>query len=153
MPSENKKVKNATAFIDNGIAFKSVMEARIYKKLIEKGITPEYEPDKIILLKGFKPKHKWFIDGKSQIAKIRDLTYTPDFKFQYCGYIVYIEVKGFITDRYPLKRKMFLSYLDSEDGKTIFAEIKTISGLNRTLEQISSLIKQPDSEESNYKIL
>lgn len=143
MPTQNKKVKNATSLTSNGIQFKSILEARIYKKLLEYGITPEYEPLKIVLQNGFKPKSLWFIDGKAQTTKIRDLTYTPDFKFIYCGQTVYLEAKGFVTDRYPLKRKMFLHYLELHSSPAIFAEVKTISGLNRTLEQIKTLTKQP----------
>lgn len=143
MNSENKKVKNATALTVNGISFKSTIEARVYRKLLDNGIVPEYEPDKVVLQKGFKPSHIWFADGKLQSSKVRDITYTPDFKFEYNGFTVYLEVKGFITDRYPLKRKMFLASLESDFSDVVFAEVKTLSGLSRTLEQISELTKQP----------
>lgn len=145
MPSQNRKVLNATSTLSNGISFKSTMESRVYNKLLDFGITPEYESEKIVLVKGFKPNHGWFEDGKLQNSKVRDLTYTPDFKFKIGDYTVYLEVKGFITDRYPLKRKMFLKYLNTDRQKTIFAEIKTIKGLLRTINQIQTIAKQPEN--------
>lgn len=144
----NKKVKNAQALTVDGIEFKSAMEAKVYKRLVELGITPTYEYGKIVLQEGFRPKHPWFVDGKLQCTKsgtsnfIHALTYTPDFRIEYKGYIIFLEVKGFITDRYPLKRKMFLRWLDSDDRNIIFAEVKTLKGLNSTIEQIDKITEQ-----------
>lgn len=136
---ENRKVKNATALVYDGIAFKSKAEVSAYKLLCNAGIKPEYEPDKIVVQDGFRMKFPWFMNGSPIKTKVRDITYTPDFKFDYNGWTVYLEIKGFETDRFPVKRKMFLKYLETTKEKTVFAEVKSLSGLCKTLDQLKKL--------------
>jgi predicted nuclease of restriction endonuclease-like RecB superfamily len=133
----NRKVKNATSYEYDGIKFRSKMEVAVYRKLKERGIEPEYEKDKIVLIEGFKPLLPWFLDGKTVKGKIRDMTYTPDFRFEKDGMVVYLEVKGFETDRFPLKRKLFLNKLYCEHRNAVFVEIKTINGLIKTLDALN----------------
>lgn len=138
MATVNRKVKNAKVHEYSGIVFRSKTEMDIYRRLLDLGIVPQYEKDKIILLDGFKPELPWFLDGKVMKTKVRDMTYTPDFKFIYNGFTVYLEVKGFETDRFPLKRKLFLDKIKG-DVNTVFAEVKSLSGLRKTLEAINEL--------------
>lgn len=93
----NKKVKNATITEVDGIKFKSKIEAFTYTKLVENDIIFSYEGETFCLLPSFK------YDTRTT----RSVTYTPDF----IGKDFVIECKGFATDSFKLKWKLFLSYL------------------------------------------
>ena len=87
--SINKKIKNATQNIHDGIQFKSRLEALIYKTLKEQEFDPKYEPWKFTIWEGYKPKVPFFDRDyktgllKNNNKKIIDITYTPDFCFDY----------------------------------------------------------------------
>ena len=70
---------------------------------------------------------------------ILPLTYTPDFKFDAQGTTVYLEAKGFENDVFPVKRKLFLSWIERQEKPILFAEIKTLRGLNRLIERLKQL--------------
>lgn len=91
--SKNKKVKNATPTSVDGIKFRSKLEAYMYEKLKEAKIYNEYEQNRFELIPAFT-----FL-GK----KIRAMTYLPDF----VGKDFIIECKGFPTDSWPLREKLF----------------------------------------------
>lgn len=109
----NKKVINATAVSEDNIEFRSKAEKTMYDLLKDSGLQFRHEPAAIELLRGFYPTYPWYSGTKERKDKIRSITYTPDFVVDgsYCTHI--IEVKGFITDRYPLKRKMLLSIMQN----------------------------------------
>lgn len=128
--SENKKVRNAKAMtLPDGTKFRSKLELFTYQKLLEAGINDfKYEEDKFILLEAFdypnesyeayerKDKDnegariKYFDDAEHNI---RNMTYLPDFtRLDHetkKGWI--LEVKGFSNDSFPIKWKIFKSYL------------------------------------------
>ena len=91
---KNKKIKNATVTVYNGITFRSKLEAECAKILDEEGIKYQYEPFKIILLPTVKYKNETF----------KAWTYTPDF-------VVFnniiIEIKGYVADNYVNKSYKF----------------------------------------------
>lgn len=93
----NKKVKNATEVIYDGIKFRSKLEVYTYKKLKEYKIKAEYETLKLELIQPFEYKG----------VKVRKMTYTPDFVSD--NFI--IECKGRPNDVWPIKYKLFLNYL------------------------------------------
>lgn len=95
--SVNKKVKNATPLVYEGIRFRSKLEVYCYKKLKENKLYAEYEKHKFVLLEPFK------YNGES----IRQMTYTPDF----VGTGFVIECKGVCNDAFPLRYKLFKYYL------------------------------------------
>lgn len=107
---KNKKIKNATVTIYNGITFRSKLEAECAKILDEEGIKYQYEPFKIILLPTVKYKNETF----------RAWTYTPDF-------VVFnniiIEIKGYVADNYVNKRKMIVKYIIDHNYCYDFYEI------------------------------
>lgn len=109
----NKRVVNATAVSEDNIRFRSKSERTMYNLLKDSGLKFRHEPAAIELLKGFYPAHLWYEGTKERKDKVRSITYTPDFVVdgEYNTYI--IEVKGFITDRYPLKRKMLLHLMQN----------------------------------------
>ena len=87
----------------------------MYKLLIESNLEVQHEETKITLMEGFYPK-KWFSHSQEQTKKIISLTYTPDFIIKHNDYTVYIEVKGFMSDNYPIKRKLFLNKINNESN-------------------------------------
>ena len=82
----------------------------------------------------------WYEGTKYREDKIRAITYTPDFvvKVPDKNWFFIVEVKGFITDRYPLKRKMLINHIDSSENHYVFAEVHT----KRDMEFIIAEIKK-----------
>lgn len=135
----NKKVKNATSVEYEGIKFKSKLELTIYKALREKGLNPLYEYNKFILQEGFRPSKPYYLKGvcpktASGYAKIIQITYTPDFTVEYGDKILFIEAKGKQNDSYPIKRKLFLKYLESMSN-SYFMEVYSKKDLLESLKQ------------------
>lgn len=135
----NKKVKNATSVEYDGIKFKSKLELTIYKALKEKGLNPLYECNKFILQEGFRPSKPYYLKGvcpktASGYAKIIQITYTPDFTVEYGDKILFIEAKGKQNDSYPIKRKLFLKYLESMSN-SYFMEVYSKKDLLESLKQ------------------
>jgi hypothetical protein len=130
----NKKIANA----QSTPAFRSKLEKKIYDELIALGIQPKYESERIILMEGFYPSKQFYIDSMEHKEKVRSITYTPDYKILVNGYTVYIEAKGWPNDRYPMKKKLFLKYLEAHP-ECVFAEVHSIIGLRNTLRKINEL--------------
>lgn len=99
--SVNKKIRNATPTVIDGIKFRSKLEAYTYKQLKESNIPFKHEANKYILVPSFEFKGK----------KIRPITLTPDFT----GDFFIIESKGHPNDSFPMKWKMFQYYLLNND--------------------------------------
>ena len=141
----NKKVRNATAIEYNGIKFKSKLEAAFYKLLIEAGFEPQYEQRTYLLWKGYKPTIPFYTkDRKTKLlkledTKLRNMTYTPDFTFNYNGRLIIIEAKGKENDTYPLKRKLFRGLLESvASDNPLFFEVFSQKQLLQAIEIIKS---------------
>ena len=109
----NKKVINATAVSQDGINFRSKSERTMYNLLKESGLKFWYESEPITLLEGFYPL-PWYEGTKEHTEKIRKMTYTPDFIVEKNNHHFVLEVKGMPTDRYVVKRKLFLNYLKTQ---------------------------------------
>ena len=118
----NKKIKNATVTVYNGITFRSKLEAECAKILDTQQVPYQYEPFKIVLLPSFKYL------GKT----LREWAYHPDF-------VVYnniiIEIKGFPNDVWGYKKKMILKHIVDHNYNYEFYEVK-----NKT--QLLKLIKE-----------
>lgn len=95
--STNKKVKNATPTIVDGIKFRSKLEVYTYEQLKKHNIQAEYESVKFTILDSFR------YNGEA----VRPMTYTPDF----VGEEFIIECKGFRNDAFPLRWKLFKHFL------------------------------------------
>lgn len=134
----NRKVRNADYRVYDGIEFRSKFEMSVYKELKKQNIEFKYEPEKITLQNGFKPASPYYIDSAEHWEKVRAITYTPDFIAKIDNYTVYIEAKGWETDRYIVKRKMFLDKI-KDDKYSIFIEVHTIRGLKNSILKIKSL--------------
>lgn len=142
---ENKKIKNATKVQYNNILFNSKVELMVYKTLVEKGFSPEYEPHKFTIFEGYKPTVPFYTISKSSknlvlnTAKQIAITYTPDFILRYGKLTIIIEVKGKMNDVYPYKRKMFRKFLeDNTKGNILFFEVYTKKNVLQMIEIIKS---------------
>jgi hypothetical protein len=141
--SGNKKVKNAVAKTYSGIQFKSLLEVKIFKALQEAGFNPDYEQNKFTIWNGFKPSVKFFDRDKQsgvlklQEKKILPITYTPDITFFHKGKMIIIEVKGFETDVFLIKRKLFRGYLEANKIDCLYFQIYD----SLTLQQAIAIIK------------
>ena len=144
----NHKVKNATPLEYNNIQFKSRLEVMIYKTLLQEGFNVQYEPTKYIIWEGFKPNVSFYNkDKKTRMLKLDnkrliDITYTPDFVFEYKDTTIVIEAKGFENDIFPIKKKLFRKWLEkqnSQGNKYIFFEIFTKRQLMQAIDIIKNI--------------
>jgi predicted nuclease of restriction endonuclease-like RecB superfamily len=149
---KNNKVKNATLCSSNGINFKSKLEKTIYDTLVDKGFNVEYEPDKIVVQQGFKPSVPFYTkDTKTRELKLNEtkviaITYTPDFIVKYNQITVFIEAKGFLTDSYHIKRKMFRYYLENNKiDNVLYFEIYTKKQLLQAIDIITHYEQKSNS--------
>lgn len=141
--AENKKVKNATLAEYNGISFKSRLERSCYIRLTEEGFNPEYEKAAYVLVpsillkngSSYSPRKKDLI----KYTSLRRLTYTPDFEFTYKGVSVYFDAKGKSNDTYPIKKKLFLHYLESLGTPYIFFEPHNLAQLELSISTLYEL--------------
>lgn len=106
------KVRNATPTEYDGIKFRSKLEMYTYKKLREARINVDYEQHRFELLPAFVA-----LSGK----KYRAMTYLPDF----VGKNFIIECKGYCTDTWPLRKKLFEYALMRDNLNYDFYEVHT----------------------------
>lgn len=143
--SENKKIKNASPLEYDGISFKSKLEKMAYQTLREHDLPVEYESQKFIIWEGFKPTVPFYNKDlktrmlKLETKKIIDISYTPDFIVRYNGYMVILELKGFENNVYPLKKKIFRKWLETNIPKSIYFEIFTKKQLLQAIDIIKNL--------------
>ena len=141
--AENKKVRNATAIEYEGIQFKSRLERACYIRLKSEGFTPLYEPTHYVLLPPFKLNNGVINANKkkdlSLYTSFRALTYTPDFEFTYKGIHVFYDAKGMPNDTYPLKKKLFISYLENLQIPYIFFEPHNLAQLEQSIQILYEL--------------
>lgn len=140
----NKKIKNATKNVYDGITFKSRLEAMIYKTLLESGFDVKYEPWKYTIWEGYYPKVPFYNrDSKTGLLKLDKkkllpITYTPDFSFEYNGTFFIVEAKGMENDIFPMKRKLFRKYLECWTKPVVYFEIHNKKQLIHAIEIIKS---------------
>lgn len=152
---ENKKIRNARESVFNDIHFKSKLEESFYKTLVAAGLEPGYEQTKFVLAGGFKPTVPFFNRNKSKVfrmdmAKVRDITYTPDFIILYNGTMFIIEAKGIENDTFPLKKKLFRRLLESMEMPCVYFEVRTKREL---LEAIKIIKSYETTNRQNQKTL
>ena len=141
----NRKIRNATPVTVDGITFRSKFESNVYLYLKSKGITPQFESERFVLTDDIPiGKIRYYNRiGRNYVRMMRrprPITYTPDISFIYKGYKVYIEVKGYMNDTFPLKAKMFLSYLAKQPNNNLFvyAIIRSITEVDYVLNDINN---------------
>lgn len=143
--TENKKVINASPLEYDGIFFKSKLEKMAYQTLKEQGFPVLYEPKKFIIWEGFRPNVPFYNKDastrmlKMDSKKVIDISYTPDLMFEYNNHLIIIEMKGFENNTYPLKKKIFRKWLESNYPNSIYFEIFTKKQLLQAIDIIKNL--------------
>lgn len=143
--TENKKIINASPLEYDGISFKSKLEKMAYQTLKEQGFPVQYEPKKFIIWEGFRPNVPFYNKDvstrmlKMDSKKVIDISYTPDLMFEYNNHLIIIEMKGFENDTYPLKKKIFRKWLESNYPNSIYFEIFTKKQLLQAIDIIKNL--------------
>lgn len=151
----NKKIRNATITKQKNITFKSQLEKSVYNTLQQLGFKPKYEPKTFTLIDAFEAKTPYYDkETDNQLKRRRELgdssarklvkksnkfqgiRYTPDFYFKYNGIDIYIESKGFENDVFPIKKKLFLRYLNTIKTPSMYFEIYTKKQLLQAIEII-----------------
>lgn len=118
----NRKVKNATPLIYDGIEFKSKLEAYCYRNLVKHGVFAEYENVIFTIIEPFE------YNGQ----KIRSMTFKPDF----VGDNFVIECKGFMNDAFPLRWKVFKYYLYRNNFKYDLYLPRNMKNVDTVIEDI-----------------
>lgn len=143
--TENKKIINASPLEYDGISFKSKLEKMAYQTLKEQGFPVLYEPRKFIIWEGFRPNVPFYNKDastrmlKMDSKKVIDISYTPDLMFEYNNHLIIIEMKGFENNTYPLKKKIFRKWLESNYPNSIYFEIFTKKQLLQAIDIIKKL--------------
>lgn len=143
--TENKKIINASPLEYDGISFKSKLEKMAYQTLKEQGFPVLYEPKKFIIWEGFRPNVPFYNKDastrmlKMDSKKVIDISYTPDLMFEYNNHLIIIEMKGFENNTYPLKKKIFRKWLESNCPNSIYFEIFTKKQLLQAIDIIKNL--------------
>lgn len=143
--TENKKIINASPLEYDGIYFKSKLEKMAYQTLKEQGFPVLYEPKKFIIWEGFRPNVPFYNKDastrmlKMDSKKVIDISYTPDLMFEYNNHLIIIEMKGFENNTYPLKKKIFRKWLESNYPNSIYFEIFTKKQLLQAIDIIKNL--------------
>lgn len=130
MLNNDGKIKSRRCSYD-GIDFRSAAERDCYIALRKAKYKPDYERETITMIPAFTPngviynKSSKRSNGKGlkQVNQIRKMSYTPDFTLMKNDTKVYIEVKGFPNDAYPLRIKCFYDWLNKQDFKWLFLEV------------------------------
>lgn len=156
----NKKIRNATKVVRDGIKYRSTLEAWTHNRLLKEGydarfeehtyqLTPVIEVNNKVL-ETYITKKSAGISTMKRVDKYSRITYTPDFIIsspKYPDNIVYIiECKGFPNDVYPYKRKLFFELLNNE-----LSSVKHFFFEARNHEDIEKIIKLIKLNESTYK--
>lgn len=140
----NKKIKNATSIEFDRILFKSKIELTMYKTLKDAGLDPKYEAETFVVMDGFKTSHPYY-KKSSKNYTVRPITYTPDFIVKINDLTIFFEVKGFVNDTYPIKKKLFLNYLEKQCINYLFFEVYNKTQLLNAIDIINenqSIIKR-----------
>lgn len=148
---DKRKIKSNS--VDKfGIHFRSRLEASCYSLLKQSGLNAEYEADTFTLMPSYELLHTKRYERsllnkdpktfglKLKSNEIRAITYTPDFSIRLGNICCYIDTKGFVTDRYALKKKLFLKFIDSTcNGSVYFFEPHNLSEVNCMINKILEL--------------
>lgn len=153
---DHRRVRGAKSKTVDGIKFKSLAEVMVYKTLLSKGVKPLYEQEVYTLSEGalctvpFYTKNKFKrknhnIETLSSTTcvdhrPLSPLVYTPDFTFDYGNKHIIIEVKGFSTDSFIYRFRLFRLSLEQRSDKDRIElwEIYTKKQLLECLEHLKS---------------
>lgn len=138
-PVQAKKV------VLDGITFQSGLEAYMYKALKGSKIKFAYEPTTYVVFEGFKftsSSYERQSNGKGDFKdrgnkSVRKICYTPDFEGD--GWT--IECKGRANDTFPMRWKMFKSWVQKNQPGRLLLKPQTQKECDIALEIIKEHIK------------
>jgi hypothetical protein len=152
-PSYTLTREEKTSLTYNGVTFRSPLEIVTYKILQQSGLKFEYESVNYILQDKFVyPSEIWKDDNSRVFKKTRSnveqpITHLPDFIVE-DKFIV--EVKGWQTPDFKLRRKMLLYKLLSEKDPKHYFMPSTIKSVLASVERIKQLLEDDvNKEETN----
>lgn len=153
--TENKKIKGAVSVQLDNIVFKSKLERSCFIKLANSGLPFSYESEKIVIWEGKRLTNvQYYLPNPRNRKELRivtrpliSITYTPDFVIRTGNIVAYVDAKGYANDVYPLKKKMFLKFLEEkhDNYQYIFFEVHSVSQM---LDAIR-IIQEHESNKSN----
>jgi len=149
-PSYTLTKEEKTSLTYNGITFRSPLEIVTYKILEQSGLKFQYESvDYILQDKFVYPSEIWKDDNsrifkKSRTTIVQPITHLPDFIIE-DKFI--IEVKGWQTPDFKLRRKMLLHKLLKEDDVKHYFMPSTIKSVLLSVERIKQILKDGISQE------
>jgi predicted nuclease of restriction endonuclease-like RecB superfamily len=114
-----------------GIKFDSKLELYVYQMFKSKKYDIRRCEDSFLLIDKFK--HYNVLKGK--LEGIRAVKYTPDFLVRRGNETIVLEVKGFPSKDYPLRKKMFLQKYGND---YMFIEIHSQKECLQVLDQLDS---------------
>lgn len=138
---ENKKIKGAVPTEAYGYKFRSKLESRVAKELMDNNISFEYEKLRFEIIPSFSYNEQSY----------RAVHYTPDF---ICGNYI-IECKGFPNDSWALKKKVIIKYLISSQSSYKFFEVHNLKELKPIINMIKYNMEEiwkPIEEFPEYEI-
>ena len=107
----------------NGKKYRSTLEANTAETLDKMGIPWEYEVRTFVLQESFYSQY--------QKRKVKRIEYTPDF---FIGPIM-IEMKGYETPEWKIKKKLFFKYLKENEPDAIWYMCKNTKQLLEVLDR------------------
>lgn len=158
--SDKRRVQNANPMEYDGIKFKSLLEVMTYKTLVQAGFKPEYETHPYLIWEGFIPTVPFYtkntlkrkdrrctpLSRSTMIVHkpLNGVVYIPDFYFEHGGKKIIVEVKGFKTQLFDMKFKMFRRHIEEQPdkGAYIIWEIHTKKQLLECINHLLQLLSQ-----------
>jgi hypothetical protein len=107
-PRKAKTNRGGTVLEYDGITFKSKLEVYCYQQLKEHGLEAAYEVETFEILPSIT-----FIYNDKKSKVVRSMNYTPDF----VGDDYIIECKGYASESFPLRWKIFKHFLYNNNIK------------------------------------
>lgn len=117
-----KKLFKSKATTIDGVKMKSRLESSMYKLLKDSGLEFHYEKETFVIVSPFKFENDSFerkANSKGDMIdrgnkKIQPIKYTPDFIVDKNNVKYVIETKGFRTETFNMRYKLFKKYITDE---------------------------------------
>jgi hypothetical protein len=117
-----KKLFNAKATTIDGVKMKSRLESSMYSLLKDSGLEFYYEKETFVIVDPFRFENESYerkANNKGEMIdrgnkKIQPIKYTPDFTIDNDDVKYIIETKGFRTETFNMRYKLFKKYITDE---------------------------------------
>jgi predicted nuclease of restriction endonuclease-like RecB superfamily len=121
------------------LGYRSKKEQRFAELLVEAGIPYGYETEKFILQNKFKqPHYARFGKRFKLLESVRAITFTPDFIIHKNGVKYIVEIKGFKTGPYAIKKKLFLYWLHTHHPEHMFIELNSVGEMKTFIQLLNN---------------